>query len=118
MGRYLFKVSYSVAGLQGVMKEGAEHRVAFIAKLYEDGGGSMASFDFALGETDAYVIGELPDDETAAAHGSDRDREVADPGPGRPGAGDADGVSTARGVARPRSILCNRLGGGLDQGPP
>jgi uncharacterized protein with GYD domain len=67
MGRYLFKVSYSVAGLQGVMKEGAEHRVAFIAKLYEDGGGSMASFDFALGETDAYVIGELPDDETAAA---------------------------------------------------
>ena len=67
MARYLFKVSYSVAGIAGVMKEGAEHRVGFIAKICADAGGSLASFDFAFGDTDAYVICELPDDETAAS---------------------------------------------------
>ena len=67
MSRYLFKVSYSVAGLQGVMKEGAEHRRDFIAKMSADVGGSLESFDFAFGETDAYVVCEIPDDETAAA---------------------------------------------------
>lgn len=67
MSRYMFKVSYSVAGLQGIMKEGAEHRRAFIAKMTEGLGGSLESFDFAFGDTDAYVICEVPDDETAAA---------------------------------------------------
>lgn len=67
MGRYLFKVSYSVDGLKGVMKEGAEHRAGFIAKMAAGVGGSLESFDFAFGETDAFVVCELPDDETAAS---------------------------------------------------
>ena len=67
MARYLFKVSYSPIGLQGVMKEGAESRAAFIAKMTADVGGSLESFDFAFGQTDVYAICELPDDETAAA---------------------------------------------------
>jgi uncharacterized protein with GYD domain len=67
MGRYMYKVSYSVAGLQGIMKEGAEHRRAFIASTVSGMGGSVESFDFAFGGTDVYVIVELPDDETAAA---------------------------------------------------
>jgi uncharacterized protein with GYD domain len=67
MGRYLFKVSYSVDGLKGVIHEGAEHRTSFIAKMAADMGGTLESFDFAFGETDAYVICEIPDDETAAA---------------------------------------------------
>lgn len=67
MGRYLFKVSYSVDGLKGVMKEGAQHRAEFISKLVANLGGSVESFDFAFGETDVYVTAELPDDETTAA---------------------------------------------------
>lgn len=67
MARYLFKVSYSVDGLKGMMKEGAENRATFIAKMTADMGGSLESFDFAFGETDVYVVCEIPDDETAAA---------------------------------------------------
>ena len=67
MARYLFKVSYSVDGLKGVMKEGAESRATFIGKMAADMGGSVESFDFAFGETDLYVVCEIPDDETAAA---------------------------------------------------
>jgi uncharacterized protein with GYD domain len=67
MTRYLFKVSYSQSGLQGVLREGAEHRASFIATMAADVGGSLSSFDFAFGDTDAYVICEFPDDETAAA---------------------------------------------------
>ena len=67
MARYLFKVSYSVDGLKGVMKEGAENRATFIAKMAAGLGGSVESFDFAFGQTDVYAICEMPDDETAAA---------------------------------------------------
>ena len=57
MSRYMVKVSYSVAGLQGIMKEGAEHRRAFIAKMVAGMGGSLESFDFGFGETDRGVSG-------------------------------------------------------------
>ena len=67
MAKYLFKVSFSVEGLRGVMKEGAAHRAAFIGKLYENAGGRLESFNFAFGEADLYSIGELPDDTAAAA---------------------------------------------------
>ncbi len=67
MSRYMFKVTYSAAGMQGVMKEGAEHRQAFIAKMAAGMGGSLESFDFGFGDTDVYAICEISDDETAAA---------------------------------------------------
>ena len=67
MGSYLFKVSYSVDGLKGIASEGAAHRVDFIGKLMDGLGGKLESFHFAFGETDAFVIGQLPDDNTAAA---------------------------------------------------
>lgn len=69
MSRYLFKMSYSVEGLKGVIQEGAESRATFISKMAADMGGSVESFDFAFGETDLYVLCEMPDDETAAAVG-------------------------------------------------
>jgi uncharacterized protein with GYD domain len=67
MPRYLYKVSYSVDGLRGVMKEGAASRAGFIETLVANLGGKMESFHFAFGPTDVYVISELPDDTTAAA---------------------------------------------------
>ena len=67
MGSYMFKVDYSLEGIKGVMAEGAEHRAAFIGKLLQDNGGSLGSFHFAFGDTDVYVVCELPDDITAAA---------------------------------------------------
>jgi uncharacterized protein with GYD domain len=67
MPKYMYKVSYSVDGLRGVVKEGAASRAAFIEKLIAKLGGKMESFHFAFGPTDVYVISELPDDTMAAA---------------------------------------------------
>ena len=67
MARFMFKVSYTKDGMQGVMKEGAVSRRTFIEKMASEMGGSIASFDFAFGDTDAYVIAEMPDQITAAS---------------------------------------------------
>ncbi len=67
MARFMFKVSYSKEGMQGVMKEGGVNRRTFVEKMAADMGGSIASFDFAFGDTDMYAIAEMPDHITAAA---------------------------------------------------
>lgn len=67
MARFMFKVRYTKDGMQGVMKEGAVSRRTFIEKMAEEMGGSIASFDFAFGDTDVFVITEMPDQITAAS---------------------------------------------------
>ena len=67
MARYMFKVAYSKEGMQGVIKEGAASRQTFIEKMAAEMGGSISSFDFAFGDTDVYVIAEMPDHVTAAS---------------------------------------------------
>ena len=67
MGTYMYKVHYSVDGLHGIAREGAERRANEIGDIIAKVGGKMLSFHFAFGDTDAYVINELPDDATAAA---------------------------------------------------
>jgi uncharacterized protein with GYD domain len=67
MRRFLFKVSYTRDGMAGVLKEGGAGRRGAIEKMATDMGGSISSFDFAFGDTDVYVISEMPDEVTAAA---------------------------------------------------
>jgi uncharacterized protein with GYD domain len=67
MPKYMWKVSYSVDGISGLMKQGAVDRAAQISKITAANGGTMEGFYFAFGETDAYVIADLPGDTTAAA---------------------------------------------------
>jgi uncharacterized protein with GYD domain len=69
MARYLIQASYTREGMQGVMKEGGSGRADAIGKLLADLGGSLESFYFAFGGTDAYVTVEIPDNITAAAVG-------------------------------------------------
>lgn len=69
MARYLIEASYTREGMQGVMKEGGSGRADAIGKLLADLGGSLESFYFAFGKTDAYVTIEVPDNITAAAIG-------------------------------------------------
>jgi uncharacterized protein with GYD domain len=75
--RFLWKASYSPAGVRGVAQEGGSGRVEAVKKATESVGGTVEAFYFAFGGADAYVIAELPDNETAAAvaltvNGSDR----------------------------------------------
>jgi uncharacterized protein with GYD domain len=61
------RVSYTKAGVRGVAKEGASSRRDAVEHAIESLGGEVEAVYFAFGEADVYVIGELPDNESAAA---------------------------------------------------
>jgi uncharacterized protein with GYD domain len=67
MARYLLKASYTLEGVKGVVREGGSGRRDSVAKMTEALGGKLESFYFAFGDTDAYVVAELPDNKAAAA---------------------------------------------------
>jgi len=67
MPKYLWKASYTQSGVKGVAKEGGSSRVEAVRHATESAGGTLEAFYFALGEKDAYVIADLPDNATAAA---------------------------------------------------
>jgi uncharacterized protein with GYD domain len=67
MPKFLFKASYGPEGVRGIADKGGTARREAIAELFESSGGRLDSFWFALGETDAYVVGDLPDNEAAVA---------------------------------------------------
>ena len=67
MAKYLLKVSYSNEGIKGVMKEGGTSRVAAVEKTVAGMGGSLEGFYFAFGDSDVYVIADLPDHASAMA---------------------------------------------------
>lgn len=67
MPKYLFEATYTQEGVKGVVSKGGSARRDAIARAYEAAGGKMESFYFAFGANDAYVIGELPDNQAATA---------------------------------------------------
>jgi uncharacterized protein with GYD domain len=67
MALYLWRVSYSTAGAEGLLAEGGTGRRASIQKALESLGGTLESFHYALGEDDAYLVGTLPDDIASVA---------------------------------------------------
>jgi uncharacterized protein with GYD domain len=67
MGKYLFRGSFSVEGLRGVIKDGAASRPKAVQALAESVGGSMDSYYFAFGDDSYFIVVDLPSDEAAAA---------------------------------------------------
>lgn len=67
MPKYLIKASYSPQGLKGVMTEGGTGRAAAVGKAISGVGGHIEAFYFAFGTDDVYIIGDLPDNESALA---------------------------------------------------
>jgi len=67
MPKYLWQVSYTPEGVKGLQKDGGVGRRTAAQRLVEQSGGRLESFYFAFGESDAYLIAELPDAATAAA---------------------------------------------------
>ena len=67
MPKYLFEVSYSSQGIEGVRSKGGSSRRDAVANMAEQLGGKLESFYFAFGDIDAYVTVDLPDNQTAAA---------------------------------------------------
>jgi uncharacterized protein with GYD domain len=67
MAKFLLQASYTTEGAKGVVKAGGTARREAVKHTVEGLGGSLEGFYFAFGDTDAYVIADLPDNATAAA---------------------------------------------------
>ena len=67
MAKFLWQVSYTQAGMKGVMKEGGTSRQTAIEKLAQNMGGSIDAFYFAFGEDDVILIGDFPSNVDVAA---------------------------------------------------
>jgi uncharacterized protein with GYD domain len=67
MAKYLLKASYTTDGVKGVLKDGGSGRRAAVEQTVRGLGGSLEFFYFAFGDTDAYVVADLPDNATATA---------------------------------------------------
>ena len=67
MPKYLVQASYVGEGLKGVLKEGGSSRRAAVEKLFASVGGKVEAFYYAFGDTDVFVIADLPDNVSAAA---------------------------------------------------
>jgi uncharacterized protein with GYD domain len=65
--KFLFEASYTLDGVRGIRSAGGTARREAIAQAAEAAGGSLEAFWFAFGERDAFVILDLPDNETATA---------------------------------------------------
>jgi uncharacterized protein with GYD domain len=67
MPKYLIQANYVGGGLKGLLKEGGSSRRATVDKLLGSVGGRVEAFYYAFGDTDAFVIVDVPDNVTAAA---------------------------------------------------
>ena len=67
MAKYLVSASYTADGVRGVLKEGGNGRRKAVQGLIEGLGGTLEAFYFAFGDTDVYMIVDLPDSASAAA---------------------------------------------------
>jgi uncharacterized protein with GYD domain len=65
--KYLIKGSYNETGIKGVLKEGGTSRQQAVEAVLGTIGGTLDACYFAFGDTDAYLIVDLPDNVKAAA---------------------------------------------------
>lgn len=66
MAKFLVEANYVGEGLKGLLKEGGTSRRAAVEEAAKTVGGSVDAFYYAFGETDAYVVIDVPDNVTAA----------------------------------------------------
>jgi len=67
MPKYLIEAKYKSEAMKGLLKEGGTGRRQAVDKLLASVGGKVESLYFAFGDSDAYVVVDVPDNVTAAA---------------------------------------------------
>lgn len=67
MAKYLLQVSFTLDGIRGLHAQGGSVRKEVARQAIESAGGNLEAFYFAFGDTDVFVIAELPDHSAAAA---------------------------------------------------
>ena len=66
MSKYLVEAKYVGDGVKGLLKEGGTSRRAAVEDAAKTVGGSVDAFYYAFGETDAFVIIDVPDNVAAS----------------------------------------------------
>jgi uncharacterized protein with GYD domain len=67
MPKYLIKGNYSAEGVKGLMREGGSARRAAVERAIAPVNGKIEAFYYALGDTDVFVVVDLPDSTSVAA---------------------------------------------------
>jgi uncharacterized protein with GYD domain len=67
MPKYLIEANYVGDGAKGLIKEGGSARRAAAEKAVKSVGGSIEAFYYAFGDTDAFVIVDMPNNASMAA---------------------------------------------------
>ena len=67
MPKYLCQANYVGEGLKGLLKEGGSSRRAAVEKLFGSVGAKIEAFYYAFGDTDLFIIADVPDNVSAAA---------------------------------------------------
>jgi uncharacterized protein with GYD domain len=67
MPKYLITASYTPEGARGLLKDGGTKRRHAAEQALKSAGAKLEAFYFAMGENDAYVIADAPDNATIAA---------------------------------------------------
>jgi uncharacterized protein with GYD domain len=67
MAKYLVQGNYVSEGMKGLLQEGGSSRRAAIEQLVAGAGGTVESFYYAFGDTDLFLIVDVPDNVTMAA---------------------------------------------------
>lgn len=68
MPKYLVTARFTDRGLQEILKEGGSRRAGVLGNVVLKLGGAVEAIYFALGETDAYMIVNLPNHVSASAY--------------------------------------------------
>jgi uncharacterized protein with GYD domain len=61
MPKYLFRGSYTLEGIRGLLEEGGSKRREAAEQALASVGGRLEAFYFAFGDDDFYIIVDLPD---------------------------------------------------------
>ncbi len=67
MPKYLTQCNYVGEGLKGLLKDGGTNRRAVVEKMIQSVGGTMEAFYYAFGETDLFIIADIPDNVSMSA---------------------------------------------------
>ena len=67
MPKYLMQANYVGEGIKGLLKEGGTARRAAAEQAVKSVGGKVEAFYYAFGDTDVYLIADMPDNATMAA---------------------------------------------------
>lgn len=67
MPKFLIQASYTLEGTKGVLKEGGTARRDAVEQAIKGLGGKLDMFYYAFGETDVFLVVDLPDSAAAAA---------------------------------------------------